>query len=230
VATFSYENSVPNANNAPKNDQPDMLQNTQSISGLIAVDHIGFNIPNGGYHKIIHQMGSGTSSQSQNLTRSGVGAVYANKPTNIADINQFLSGQYTPDSTVTATDTQLFSLTGGNVISQLTGSNLTDTATSDGYAWVGGILLQWGFVSSTSQTATSTVTFKDRQPGMIPFPNNCFLVNATLVVKNTATMSNIRTAQLVIYGPSVSKTGFNWAYNYETSGISQGFYWFAVGN
>lgn len=227
MTTFTFDTTVPAANNAPRNDQPKMQINNASTSGLISEDHIGFNSPNGGFHKIIRQP---TGPTTQDLTRSGAGAVYANIPANIVDVNQIIAGQYTPDATVTTTDTQLFSLSGGNIISQLTGSELTNTSQSDGWVWVGGILLQWGFVSSTTSGAFNTVTFKNRQPGMIPFPNNCFFVGATLSVANATTISDIRTSQIVIKGSSVSTTSFSWIYNFDTSGIARGFYWYAIGN
>jgi hypothetical protein len=57
MTTFSYNNSVPDANNYPGIDQPQMKLNTIGISGIIAVDHVGFNSdgsgpPNGsgGHH------------------------------------------------------------------------------------------------------------------------------------------------------------------------------------
>ena len=230
MATYTYTNTVPNANNAPKNDQPDMLQNTQSTSGLISEDHISFNIANGGYHKIIHQMASGTAGQSQNFARSGAGATYSNTPATIAGINQVLTGLYTPDATVTTAKTQLFNVNGSGDVSQLTGNLLTNTATSDGWCWVGGILLQWGFISSTAQAASNILTFKDRVAGAIPFPNNCFYVTTSLCFKNAVTTSNIRTAQCGVRGPTVSVTGFEWVYSVDTSGIMQGLYWFAIGN
>jgi hypothetical protein len=49
--TFTYNINVPNGPNDPADDQPQMLTNTVSISNLIAVDHIGFNVPEGGLHK-----------------------------------------------------------------------------------------------------------------------------------------------------------------------------------
>ncbi len=48
--TFSYDPTIPNANDYPGDDQPGMLVNAASINSLIAVDHLGFNIPNGGEH------------------------------------------------------------------------------------------------------------------------------------------------------------------------------------
>lgn len=58
MTNFPYNNTVPGANNDPSVDQPDMLENFQSIggpsptaSGIIGIDHVGFNATDGGTHK-----------------------------------------------------------------------------------------------------------------------------------------------------------------------------------
>lgn len=50
LPSYTYNAGVPNPDNDPSVDQPDMLINTQSIASLIATDHVGFNTPNGGTH------------------------------------------------------------------------------------------------------------------------------------------------------------------------------------
>jgi hypothetical protein len=56
MTSFSYNNNIPLASNNPSVDQPNMEINTNSISSLIAVDHVGFNSSgtgaggNGGHH------------------------------------------------------------------------------------------------------------------------------------------------------------------------------------
>jgi hypothetical protein len=50
MANFSYNSGVPNANNDPGVDQPDMLLNAQSIASIWEEDHVGFNANNGGKH------------------------------------------------------------------------------------------------------------------------------------------------------------------------------------
>lgn len=52
--TYSFNNAIPAANNNPSTDQPDMLINNISTAAILAVDHIGFNVTNGGQHKSIH--------------------------------------------------------------------------------------------------------------------------------------------------------------------------------
>lgn len=48
--SFTYSPSIPAANNDPADDQPLMQQNFASTSGLINVDHVGFNTAGGGRH------------------------------------------------------------------------------------------------------------------------------------------------------------------------------------
>jgi hypothetical protein len=43
MTSFTYTNGVPDGPDNPSTDQPNMKTNTNSISGLIAVDHVGFN-------------------------------------------------------------------------------------------------------------------------------------------------------------------------------------------
>lgn len=51
MTTFTYTDDIPNSPNNPSNDQPIMKVNTNSVSGLIAVDHVGFNASGGGQHE-----------------------------------------------------------------------------------------------------------------------------------------------------------------------------------
>ncbi len=51
MATYSYNRDIPEANNDPSVDQPDMKINTNSIDDLINVDHVSFELPNGGLHR-----------------------------------------------------------------------------------------------------------------------------------------------------------------------------------
>lgn len=53
MTNFSYTDTEPAPNSTPSFSQPLMLVNCQSIEGLIAVDHVGFNSNNGGQHKAI---------------------------------------------------------------------------------------------------------------------------------------------------------------------------------
>tara|TARA_R110000868_G_scaffold121883_3_gene323341 strand:- start:11592 stop:12161 length:570 start_codon:yes stop_codon:yes gene_type:complete len=50
VNNFTYNANIPASGNNPSMDQPIMQENAQSISSLIAIDHVGFSTNNGGYH------------------------------------------------------------------------------------------------------------------------------------------------------------------------------------
>ncbi len=222
MTQFDYSDNIPFDTNDPSVDQPNMKTNTNSIDNLINVDHVSFNFPNGGYHRIIHQINNNASPR----TRSGVGATYANFPAAIPTINQVFQALYTPDTTAAVADTQLFNITGIGGISQLTGN----LATTDGWCWVGGILIQWGFVSIT--LPAGTVTFKDRVTGAIPFPNNIFNIQATFTRKSSSSPSGAATIWIrKNSNPEPDITEFTWNIS-GSSGAStpDGFYWTAIGN
>jgi len=194
---MSYTLDIPNAPNNPSQDQPLMKANTNAINTLLAVDHVPFNFGTSGYHTVIHQT-------TQSLD-----------PVTIAGVNQVYAKNITPVSTVTSTDTQFFTKTGAGIISQLTGR--LDGA--EGYVWVGGILFQWGNANFPS----GSITFKDRVPGAIDFPNNIFAVYVSF--KNTSGSSNNATIGVrnpLTTGFTVSTTG--------SSASWSGYYWLAIGN
>lgn len=51
MANYPYTRDVPDGNNNPSVDRPDLTQNTNSIDSLIAEDHYSFGVNNGGFHK-----------------------------------------------------------------------------------------------------------------------------------------------------------------------------------
>ncbi len=206
---FNYTLGIPATNDNPSADQPLMKINNDNIPPLIAVDHVGFNLNQGGYHTVIHEI-------TQTID-----------PAAIAGINQIYSKNYTPDTAGGTADTQLFNRTGVGGISQLTGNS----AQADGWNWVGGVLLQWGTVTSgafAGGSATGTVTFKNRVGGAIPFPTNCFVVIPN-PFWTTASISPNGSGTVNINQTTLSKTSFTWKFN-SNSGNYRGFYWFAVGN
>lgn len=204
----AYNRDIPAGPHNPSADQDPMKTNFNTIDTVFQVDHLAFTSTNAGYHNLIHL------------------ALQGSDPAPITGITQVYSKNYTADTTGGQTDTQLFSMTGLGGLSQLTGN----FATSDGWVWIGGLLLQWGQVNTafSSGSTTGTVVFKDRVAGAIPFPNNCFGVwtNAYVSFSSlpTATYSiNIRKSNL-------SNTQFQFQF-YSTQGAYQsGFAWIAIGN
>jgi len=220
---LTYTTGIPDTPNNPSNDQPPMKVNTNSINSIIQIDHSGFNDNDGGYHTIIHQ-------KSATRSRSGQGNTFTNFPAAIALVDQIFTAAYTPDTTGGVADTQIFSRTGNGDISQLSGF----VASTDGHQWLGGILIQWGRAGSGTVTSGSfasgaalgTITFKDRSPGLIPFPNACFNV---LTVPRYATTPPNAAGTISVDFNTLSRTGFDYRF-ISVSGSYTGFFWVAIGN
>lgn len=189
MPNFAYNRGLPNGPDNPSNDQPGMQINTNSSEDIWDVDHFGFNDNQGGYHDIIHQ------------------PPVLVDPTPIAGIQQI----YVKNSTVnTVTDTQLFSITGLGVISQLTGSS----STTNGYQRIGGVTIQWGTVAnpgSSGSVSFSAPTF---------FFNNIFNIQLTL---NRPASGNAISAWVTEFNTA----GFQYASNF---GSSTNLFWVAIGN
>ena len=207
--TFNYNRDIPNAPNNPSNDQPLMKTNTNSIEDLIAVDHIKFNLANGGYHNDIHFQTQGAD------------------PITVPTIGQL----YTKNVTVNSiTDTQLFFRTGLGGISQLTGN----FAGINGYVWVNGILLNWGVVNGTHSSKlvfdpgdTGTISFSANNN--ISFPNNCFGVWANGLYNSNTTAIPTSQFTAAIDQFTLSKTSFTYAIVTNSAQYTQ-FFWVALGN
>lgn len=223
MPNFTYTRDIPFSSHNPSVDQPDMQINNNSIQDIIAVDHYGFNDGDNfsGYHKIIHEPPQGIWDP---VTRTG-------NPAAIAGLQETFALSYTPDYTNAVTDTQLFSMTGGGGLSQLTGSS----STTDGWQWIGGVLIQWGKVpppaatggNVSSGTAIGAVVFRDRGPVNtgIPFPQACFSIVATPIF--TAIATSTRASVISIQTP-FQNTGFTWALTGDQTSFV-GFTWIAIG-
>lgn len=197
-----YQTTKPAPNDNLDVSVTDIQQNFLTANDVMNVDHYPFDdtTSSKGFHKDIHL-----------VKRTG-------DPTPIPGTYIFYSKDYTPDSTGAATDTQFFGMTGLGGISQLTG----DSAQSEGYTWVGGILLQWGGVSTNFATNTGSRTFKDRAAGSIPFPNNIWNIQCTFEGNSSSAQS------IMIVTKSI--TGFTWKTTNTSSTSYTGFTWFAIGN
>lgn len=145
MPNFTYSDNIPAASHNPSADQPLMQINTNSIDGIIAVDHFSFNDNDGGYHKKSTYISNNYTLAAPPTTIAGQVALYA-----------FNTG------------------VGGNALAFVrdgltTGVQLTDTqapiSTANGSTFLpGGILIQWGsgitvagFLTQSYTPAFSTI-------------------------------------------------------------------------
>lgn len=171
----------------------------------LAVDHINNNGDPGakpaGYHTIVHQV-----PQTSVSTVAGYNQVFSGVPGTLS-VNATTTPTIPPGG-----DQQLYSLTGSGILSQLTGRS----AATNGYVWIGGILLQWGVKTSPGQSGT--VLFATAN---VNFPNNCFNVSLTLRRDGSTT------AQGVYINGVPNATSFS----YTGSSVgSNALFWVAIGN
>ena len=219
---FTYFQGLPNRNNKPSIDQPNMTINNNSNLGIWAVDHTGFNNGNNtdGYHTIIHQIPVNSS------------------PTTIQNISQIYPKPVTPAYSGAPTQLQLFfksaftNSASAAPESQLTGYIANTSTPFNGWQWLGGVLIQWGFQATTFPSQTQAVVFTANSQG-IPFPNNLFNVQVTLQATSTGGPSGGNWPQSSI-SPWIdtlnySKTGFTVNISPNSSRY-KGFYWLAIGN
>lgn len=208
MGMFTYFPNIPFATNNPSVDQPNMETDTNSISSLIAIDHQGFNVNQGGYHTVVHCI--------DNIV----------DPAPVPPAGPLLGAgeYYTKTVTDFATDTAAFFQTAGGRIIQLT-MNTTPVANTNGYSYLpGGIAVQWGQDTFTSGGHTQgMINFGTANRN---FPNACFVVIPNLILPDgsSTTVSSINIT-------AISQNSFNWVYNGSKQGggniIIQ---WIALGN
>ena len=130
--TFTFNTTIPASNHSPATDQPIMLANNVANAGIWSIDHNGFNVAEGGYHKIIHQRQ--TSGNTDPAAIAGVNQLYV----------KTVGG-----------DTQLFAETGAGGISQLTGGS----ASATGFQFIGNVQLKWGIGTLSVLPGSTSITF-----------------------------------------------------------------------
>lgn len=170
----------------------------------LAVDHVNNNGDPGGqpagYHTIIHEV-----TQTNVSTVTGVNQIFSGVPGTLV-----VNGVTTPNIPSNG-DTQLYALTGMGGLSQLTGFN----ASANGYAWVGGILLQWGSTTAVNNSSSTSVSFPKT------FPHAVFSVQATVVTDNNSTI------RFSLEG-NATTSGFTTTQTSSSHFIR--LYWIAIGN
>jgi hypothetical protein len=152
MTLFQFDATVPATNDNPSADQPDMLVNNQSTVGILGVDHVTFNLNNGGQHKAI------TFNQDASYVPSGFPVNPPQLFTNTVDG----AGNALPNGVP-----ELFFYSGS-----APQSKNQYVSTANGSALLpGGIIIKWG-ISSVIGTGPN-FTFP------VAFPNNCFTAQIT---------------------------------------------------
>jgi hypothetical protein len=229
MTLFDYTRDIPFPTDAPKNDQPIMRINTNSIAGIIEVDHIGFGLDNGGYHTDIHM----TEFSSTTINPSNASNNPPTAPLPIDNIGQLYTCQIrSPPMSGGIIDEVLYYQSAFGRITQLTNnitgpgfqSSTTGHGGFNGYTTLpGGLMIQWGFLSSTTSGSYTQLLFSTFN---IPFPNQCFNVWTQPFSSGSVPGSQ---ATVAVRGSSVDQNGFQWVF-VTNSGAYNGFYWAAIGN
>lgn len=225
MSNFTYFSGIPNRPNKPSVDQPNMTINNNSNLGIWAIDHTGFNNNNNtdGYHKTIHQVPTNSSpSTIQNrmqIYSKPVTPAYAGAPNTL---QLFTKNAYASSGTAGQESQLTGYIRNFNVASPF----------SNGWQWMGGILMQWGWVPIVNSGGNpspdnGTVTFTTFAQG-IPFPNKVMNVQCTATCP-TPTPARFP-ATMFIDPTSFTSTGFKWFVSNSSWPVNMnGFMWMAIG-
>jgi hypothetical protein len=152
--TFPYNTTLPNPPDDPADDVGGMQVNTLSISQLIAVDHVGFSTPSGGYHNQV----SFAINQAAPGLGSGVGELFTNIfKGNAWPFFQNALGTY-----------------------QLAGASAALLST-DGYIVTSGLVVQWGRVTGLAGAWPATGVINLNASPHIGFPAAIFAAYNTMI-------------------------------------------------
>lgn len=216
MTDFVYTTGVPNPPNNPSADVGNMQTNTNSISGLIAVDHVGFNgsLGVGGKHQQVQIQSQGSippnlSGQQSTLyaKQSGGSQIFFTPGTSgleyqlTRSVNSGFSsfGQFGNFGTITAGYTM-----------------------NTGWTFLpGGMLFQYGSVTRGGGISPSTIVVGFP----VTFSTEDIVVSITPICKNGGT-SEVHTASL--QNNTLSDSGFTCNFDSSTSSYL-GFTWTAIG-
>lgn len=210
--TFTFNSLIPAANNNPSADQPDMLTNNVSTRGIIAVDHFGFDVANGGRHLQVQLPLRGGSpgtippsliAQEGTLYTKTVTSSGASTETGLFYTPDLSANQYQLTRTITAS----FALFGTN-----TGYLADHTG---GWTFLpGGMLLQYG---ARSTPGTS---------GVITYP--VVFTTGAFSIQLTMSRNASSSTQSVSVDNSIAPSASSFAYR-SSSSSTDPIYWVAIG-
>lgn len=211
-----YQPNIPTGTVELDQDYLNLRGNFQQLDVSFGIDHVPFSINTAlqpaGYHESVH-----LNPISTTATRPP-----DNFPLNPADytvtpgFQQLFSAQINDSF---STDTALFSLTGGGILSQLT-SNILPVASANGCTFLpGGLILNYGKVAISANPTLTTVTFKQAYTSTA----NVFSVILTRITADNSTTAN----EVRISSGSISATMFK--ISSSSSSSANNVYWIAIG-
>ncbi len=202
MANYPYTRDVPDGNNNPSVDRPDLTQNTNSIDSLIAEDHYGFGVDNGGFHKQVRMPALG-SIPSGLIGSSGTNYVKI--------VNSGVGGNQAQLLYTNGTSGNEYQLTRADNTNFPTFGLFTGNT---GWTFLpGAIRLQYGLTSESGSTTS------------VSFPINYTTVFCVYTVRIQAPTT---LATVVSWGvQAITNSGFEFT---RTSGAgNSSFYWMAMG-
>lgn len=195
-----YNPGIPTGTVNLDQDYKNIQNNFSQANTSFGVDHVPFAVSeNNGFHTNIHQV------------------PLSAPPTPRAGINQLFTQ-------VVDGDTQLFSLSAGGGLSQLTGNKNANR----GWQFIGGVLLQWGLTTFTPTTTNSLIGVVFTASGGIAFPNAIYSIQLTQISQNNPATSSSNNSLFVVTGTQL-KTGFVAQQNAGIGDFNK-FYWVAIGS
>jgi len=202
--SFVYTNTVPNPPNLPSTDVNAMQTNTATIDSWVQRDHFGFNNSEGG----LHQQVSMANQAAPGIPANMDGVLYADaNGGNSWPIWQNTLGSFQITGSAAATNP---SVPGAN-----------------GFTFLpGGFIFQWGIVLAAVGGIITPVLFATSN---INFPNNCFIVNTTLI-HSVGPIPAVPTVVGSLTVSGVSNTGFSYLKLSTQNSSYLAFYWTAIGN
>jgi hypothetical protein len=200
-----FNASIPQATDRLAKSQQDLLQNNQQLDTSFGINHFAFSDPTAfnGMHKQV-DLANGADATVPPFTDT----LY----TKIAGIGPASTGE-------------LFYRRFGGAPIQMTGP-FEPSLGNKGYTFLpGGMLLQWGFINSTSSSFTQLLFATNNRN----FQTKCIFIS-TQPYSLTDVDDSVPASQatVTIQDTSVSTTGFKWAF-VTSSNKYTGFYWQAIG-
>lgn len=208
---MTYTNSIPIAGESLGSTRDRIRGNFEEIATVEAINHIAFNAVGKGKHKYLQMPEVTASGAGVPVTLANEGGVYVDVGPNPAQANLFFRGEsngfnYQLTRAIAAS-TALFGINTNNY----NGVGVTFTG---GWTFLpGGLLLQYGLVTSLPPNGIKTVTFP------VAYTSACFSVSLNPVT------SGLPNNQCIL---NANPTTTNFVINNNSSTFTRAF-WMAVG-